>query len=144
MTSVEQLIVEHEALEAIALQLEAEVRRAEPRLSTVLTLRARLSISLNAHLIGEDAAIYPMLAASAHAVAADTADSFVTELACLRVDWNAYLEEWGEDAIESDWTNFAQETVAMMGRLRARVARENACLIPAALQRSVVRLRAAA
>lgn len=143
MTSVEQLIVEHDELEAIALQLEEQVRRAEPRLAVVLTLRARLSIALNAHLIGEDAAIYPQMAASTHAAQADTADSFVTELACLRVDWNAYLEEWGEDAIESDWTNFAQETCAMMGRLRARIARENGCLIPAALQSSVVRLRAA-
>lgn len=144
MTSVEQLIVEHEELEAIAAQLEEQVRRAEPNMPAVLALRARLSVELNNHLIGEDAALYPKLAASNDATMSGAADSFQSELATLKVDWAAYLEEWCDDAIDSDWPNFAEETLAMMARLKTRIARENACLIPAALQRSVVRLRAAA
>jgi hemerythrin-like domain-containing protein len=143
MTSVEQLIVEHEELDALAFQLEEEVRRATPNLVTVLALRARFSVELNNHLIGEDAALYPRLAASNDATLAGAADSFQSELATLKVDWMAYLEEWCDDAIASDWTNFAQETLTMMTR-RTRIARENACLIPVALQRSFVRLRAAA
>jgi hemerythrin-like domain-containing protein len=144
MTSVEQLILEHEELDAIAVQLEEQVRQAEPSLAVVLALRARLSVDLNNHLSGEDAALYPKLAASSNCGLAGAADSFQSELATLKADWMAYLEEWCGDAIASDWTNFAQETLAMMARLRARIARENTCLIPAALQRSMVSLRAAA
>jgi len=144
MTSVERLIVEHEALEAIAIQLEEQVRRAEPSLSLVLALRARLSVELANHLTGEDATLYPRLAAANDASLAEAVDSFGCELSALRADWTAYLDEWCGDAIESDWASFAEETLAMMSRLRTRIARENACLIPAALQRSMVRLRTAA
>lgn len=144
MTSVEQLIVEHEELEAIAIQLEEQVRRIEPNLTTVLALKARLSLQLNNHLTGEDTALYPKLSASNDAGLADAADCMQAELGALKIDWSAYLEEWCDDAIDSDWASFAEETRTMMARLRARIARENGCLIPAALQRSVVRLRAAA
>ena len=144
MTSVERLILEHEALEAIALRLEDQVRKREPNLALVLALRAQLSVELSNHLTGEDETLYPRLAAANDASLAEAAGTFGCELETLRADWNAYLDEWCSDAIESDWTSFAEETLALMSRLRSRIARENACLIPATLQRSMVRLRTAA
>ena len=143
MTSVERLISEHEHLDALATRLEECVAATAPDAELAVTLKARLSVSLADHLSGEDSTLYPRLVASAEPALVDTAHMMQNELAVLKLDWATYLSEWSDDVVEADWAAFGEDTRAMMARLRARIARENACLVPIALQRSMVRLRAA-
>lgn len=142
LLSFQSLIQEHELLDLIAGQLEDCVDVVEPNAPTAMRLKANLSTALADHLGSEDVALYPRLARSADPKLVGAAETFACELAALKVDWSIYLEEWSDDVIESDWATFAHETRAMMARLRARMARENACLYPAALRGSALTLRA--
>lgn len=142
MLSFERLIQEHELLLLMAHGLEACVAAA-PDAVRAVRLRTDFSIALATHLRAEDARLYPRLAQSANSRAVGASETFLSELDTLKIDWNAYLEGWPDDAIASDWATFADETRTMMIRLRARIDRENACLYPVALQNSALRLRAA-
>lgn len=143
MLTLQSLIHEHELLDVMAGGLEACVASAVPDPVTAIRLKAQFSVALSTHLRNEDARLYPRLARSADPKVVGASKAFQSELATLASDWTAYLEEWSDDAVASDWETFRQHTRSMMARLRARMARENACLYPIALQDSVVRLKAA-
>ena len=142
--NIDQLIKEHDYLDALAAELESCLSLPSDAASDAISIRARFSAELATHLAGEDSAIYGRSAASNDNRLIDEADQMQRELEALRIDWFAYLSEWTDDVIEGDWETFGIETRVMMARLRTRIQRENACLLPLALQRSVLRLKAAA
>lgn len=143
MTSVEDLIGEHEQLTALAERLESCVRHAcDP--STAIALKTELSIALGAHLACEDRDLYDRLASSGNVALTAASLDYRGDLAILAVDWEVYLREWCDDAVETDWDTFADHTRSMMIRLRNRIRRENEQLFPLALQQSILQLRAAA
>lgn len=143
MLSVERLIAEHEQLDALAEALEAHVAAQQPDIPATLAAKSILSITLDAHLRDEDAGLYAKLAGRSDLGLGNLSLSLQQELESLRHDWSAYLTEWCDDAVESDWRNFVEETRRMMARLRDRIARENGYLFPLALQGSALSLRAA-
>jgi hypothetical protein len=142
--NIAQLIKEHEYLDALAARLEVCLCHPVSAADDAVAIRAEFSAELATHLAAEESAIYGRAAASNDDRLIDEADQMQRELDVLRVDWMAYLSEWTDDVIQGDWETFAAETRTMMARLSSRIARENACLLPLALQRSVLRLKAAA
>ncbi len=121
MHNYDTLIGEHEAMDRLALRLSAMAAGPE-RADAALELRSELSLMLEDHLRAEDPGIYDRL------MTPQASAAFRGSFALLADDWVDYLRGWDIEAITIDWDVFAQETVTMMGRLRARIADENRVL----------------
>lgn len=136
-----RLVSEHDTIDAGIDALKRLTTAAEMDLEAVLAALATLSVDLREHLAHEDSFIYPMMIEQDRTNSHEVAQSFVSEFAALRADWNAYLAEWTADCIEADWGNFCWQTASMMTRLGLRVMRENEVLYLRALQNGRIRLR---
>lgn len=143
MQDFQTLIAEHDHIDVLAKQL-SEMASDREDVAGVMCLRATLSITLDDHLSREDSFLYDQLLGATDKVFPEAVLAFRRSFADLAADWGDYLTSWDAECIRADWTTFASETIAMMIRLRARIADENALLYPLALQRGHIRLRAAA
>ena len=140
MNSFQNLIRQHDALEAFAKDLLVTVRGA-PNAERAIRQRSALAAALNRHLAEEDAEIYPSLMQCTDSATSMTATSFARSFLSLAADWQAYLESWTVQRAAAEWDAFAVETSAILDRLAKRIADENALLYPAALCAGVIRLR---
>ena len=134
------LITEHEAVEAAAFVV---VTMARP--DVVRTVDAKKALHLldhllHDHLAGDGAAVYNTIPATQGGRHAETAERLRVELDRLRDDWEAYLCRWNPARIVRDWTGFALETAAMVGRVRERVAFETMILYSLALRLDAVKV----
>lgn len=143
MQDYQTLIAEHDQMDGLAEQLIALISGREDA-AGALCLRATLSITLDDHLSREDSFLYDELLGATDKVFPAAVLEFRRSFADLAADWGDYLSSWDAECIRADWASFAAETVAIMHRLRARIADENALLYPLALQKGHIRLRAAA
>jgi hypothetical protein len=143
MQDLQTLIAEHDHMDDLAEQLIAIATDRED-VTGALCLRATLSISLEDHLSREDSFLYDQLLGATDKVFPAAVLDFRRSFADLAADWGDYLSTWDAECIRADWASFAAETIAIMHRLRARIADENALLYPLALQKGHIRLRAAA
>ncbi|MCZ4341035.1 hemerythrin domain-containing protein [Sphingomonadaceae bacterium G21617-S1] len=143
MQKYETLIIEHDHLDMLAERLSLTVG-GRPDVEAAVHARSSLSMALNDHIEREDRRLYDSLirkrADGSPAAAALFHESFADLAAC----WDAYLHDWDADCIGIDWASFAEETVMMMERLRARIAEENGLLYRLALPRGRTRLPSAA
>jgi len=143
MQDLQTLIAEHDHMDEMAKQLIAIATDRED-VTGALCLRATLSITLDDHLSREDSFLYDQLLGATDTVFPTAVLDFRRSFADLATDWGGYLTSWDAECIRADWEGFASETIAIMIRLRARIAEENALLYPLALQKGRIRLRAAA
>ncbi|MFM9827107.1 MAG: hemerythrin domain-containing protein [Sphingomonas sp.] len=142
LSSVEALMTEHTAMDALAATLDAIVQSPAPNVDEAVACRGKLSTLLDYHLACERKSIYPALAASDEHAVVSVGNDFVRELEFLSIDWQAYLKEWTTDVITFDWGGFAGETRSMMARLRDRIDRETQFLLPLAVRVSAIPLKA--
>jgi len=143
MHSVEQLIIEHDRMTALALDFCKIVKAARPDPNGATAIRAELSVLLEEHFSKESNFSYSTSMRRKNDVLDDAVESFEDEFDTLKRDWADYLAEWTMDVIASDWGYFRQQTILMMDRLTDRISRENALLVPLILKHSRIRLRAA-
>ena len=139
---LERLVSEHDELGRLADGLIEAASAPSRDVSNILNLRNELSVRLHEHLSKEDSFLYEkaIRASETHYVAA--LDKFEKDFQQLAEDWRAYLEEWSRDAIEQDIAYFSETTVALLDRLKARIAHENSLMYPLALQQGRIALRA--
>lgn len=142
LSSVEALMTEHTAMDALAATLVDIVQSPTPEVDAAVACRGKLSTLLDYHLACEGRSIYPALAASREHGVVSAGEDFVRELETLSIDWQAYLKEWTTDVIAFDWGGFAGETRSMMARLRDRIDRETHSLLPLAVRVSAIPLKA--
>lgn len=142
MQSFQTLISEHEHLETLCLKLTAAVRQ-EKQVSYALALRGDLSQALEEHLSGEDASLYAQESRACDRDFRKVASDFSEDFSHLASAWADYLYGWDAESIHADWEGFADETSDMMQRIIRRIFEENSVLYPLALEKGLIRLRAA-
>ena len=141
MTSFATLVEEHDVLDAMAVSLTRLFDGNASNAARAITLRDDISTLLDAHLLHEDADVYPMLIECADPATADTASDFCASFRTLAGDWACYLARWDAATARKNWSVFVRESRAMIARLRRRIADENALLYPVALRATVISLR---
>lgn len=144
MQDFQTLIAEHDRLDALAARLTDNVLHRMRSVAEVLSLRADLSVTLDHHMSSEDGFLYNDLISQRCPGYPQAIDRFHDSFADLATDWEDYLRSWDEQCVDASWEEFADQTIHMMRRLRARIAEENALLYPMALRGGGIRLKAAA
>ena len=140
--SYERLVAEHSAIDKLCRRLERAVEISQPDGVGAAALLGQLSLAVGEHLAAEDRSVYAPLIGAKHDKPWRAEVDFEAAFQELRADWQTYLAEWvSTDTIESDWPTFAEETRAMMVRLRQRVRDETDLIYPMAMQRGYIRLR---
>jgi len=139
---LERLISEHDEIDRLAGSLIETATLSSRNIPDMLDLRNALSIRLDEHMAKEDGFLYERIirASETHYLAA--LDKFEQDFAEFSQHWRAYLEEWPREAIEQDIDRFSDATIALMNRLKARIAHENSLMYPLALQQGRIALRA--
>ena len=96
----------------------------------VAKCRWRLARVLIAHLAVEDKWLYPALVRDGSPRVSTLALNFQREMGGLAAAFNAYMLEWSEDRITSEWEAFQTATWALIEALDLRIRRENIELYP--------------
>ena len=140
--SYERLIADHDAIDKLAYRIEAKIEEPEPDAAGTEALLGDPSLAVSEHLAVEDRSVYAPLVGAKHDKPWRSEVDFEAALQELRADWQTYLADWVvTDKIKGDWPAFAEETRAMMARLRQRVRDETDLIYPMAMQRGYIRLR---
>ena len=131
MLSIAELRSEHDMLLMLADELEA-VSVGDPPfdLTPIFVHLSRFAQLLQIHLLREDSALYPALAASGDRRLAAVAAAFQDELGDLDKLVEAYEREWTGSAISYRWADFCEHTGTLLRRVRTRIHRENEGLYP--------------
>ncbi|MBX9796098.1 hemerythrin domain-containing protein [Sphingomonas sp.] len=125
-----RLRAEHDALARRVAGVRQLLEPAAPNPRRVLGRLRALRVALAEHLAHEDSELYPQLVGGADPAAAAIGMHLRCEYDYLTGDWNLYLLHWRPARIAADWAGFVEDSRAMMARLDARIARENALLYP--------------
>ena len=141
MTSFAALIEEHDVLDSMAQSLTRLFDGKSTNAARAIALRDDIAAVLDTHLLHEDAEVYPQLIACTDHATAETAAEFCVSFRTLAGDWSCYLARWDGASARAQWANFVRDSRVMIGRLRRRIADENALLYPAALRATVITLR---
>ena len=139
--SYEQLIREHDAIEALANKLISLANGSDPKPEQAGSIISKLAENLRNHLDWEDVEIYPELLRSRNREDHNVADRFTGELNNLKFAWRTFLMSWNEKTISEHWDMFQSEAITMMRRLSERTRNETTLLYPLTLQRSIINLR---
>lgn len=134
----QQLIAEHDAIEAAAAAVIGLVTAGAPRPAEAAKGLERLATLLRDHLAGEDDVIHATVAASGDSRHAGLAEGMRAELATLANDWENYLYRWPTPRITREWAEFGRESIEVLGRIHDRVAFETLVLYSLALHHGVV------
>ena len=117
-TEVQRILGEHRVLDHAAAELEAIIGRGQRQAGQAFMSLSRFASSLAEHLMNESHSDAGRPAPSADA-------AFERELTELRFDWDEYLTAWDERRAANDWPRFAQHSLGILGRVRARIRAEN-------------------
>lgn len=138
----QQLVADHDAIEALARALAASV--AEPGGEDELVLGGKLdglARQVEEHLARESGLVEPMVGQLRAGGGEAEADRLTGDLDRLKTDWRTYLDRWTPARIRADRDGFRVATGAMMPRLAAQVRLESEVLYAPALQKSLIALR---
>jgi hemerythrin-like domain-containing protein len=92
---------------------------------------SKLSGALKVHLAMEDNSLYPRLLASKDEKIKKIARQFIEEIGGIAPVFNNYLNKWPNPAsIESNPSEFINETNKLFNALKNRIERENNILYP--------------
>ncbi len=128
---VSELKHQHDAIARVAAKLEQAVS-AESLPQAVGALRWQLARLLMAHLALEDRILYPAMQRATDPETRATVARFSTEMGGLADSFPAYMRDWSDDRIASQWQDFCSATRSILAALRARVEQENSVLYPLA------------
>ncbi len=134
----QQLIAEHDAIEAAATAVIDIVHAETPRPDAATHALEALATLLRDHLTGEEDVIHATLAATRGGRHAALADRMRAELIELSEDWEGYLYRWHAPRIEREWGGFCRESTDVLGRIHDRVSFETLILYSLALHHGVV------
>jgi hypothetical protein len=140
--SYQRLLAEHDAIEALAGSLESVLDGGAPDALAAVALLEDLASAIEEHH-REEQVVYGRLCASGDPLATELVAAFVRQCDSQDAEWRAYIGDWGRDCIAADWETFRAETGAVIARLHQRLRAEASTIYPVALQRGVIRLRAA-
>jgi hemerythrin-like domain-containing protein len=130
VTDFDTLIADHREILRLIAVVEEIAEGSAPRAIEALRALTRLHATLAEHLRREDDMMYPRLIDHSEIAISRNALAMVSEFHYLTGDLSLYLLAWPESRIACAWTDFGEDTMAMMGRLRARLEHENALLYP--------------
>jgi hypothetical protein len=143
MQDYQTLIAEHDHMTLLAGDLARAVEDGQ-HVDRAIGMRARLSVAVESHLRREESFLLAELRAPGNGVFPAAVAKFRQSSTDLTEAWSCYMRGWDVERIAADWAGFAAQTIALMARLRERIAQENRLLYPIALQGCRIRLRAAA
>jgi hemerythrin superfamily protein len=135
--SYQQLVDDHDKIEAIADTILDMTRATPPDPVAIATRLTELAIVVADHLGQEDALLYPRLVRADDGKERRIGEQFDL----LKVDWMEYLREWPLEAITADNATFAAETAEILVRLKSRVRLESDLLYSSALRNGRISLR---
>jgi hemerythrin-like domain-containing protein len=128
---VAELKRQHDEIAKVAAKLDQAVAiHSLPQ--AVGGLRWQLARLLMAHLALEDHILYPTMQRATDPETRATVARFSTEMGGLAERFSAYMRDWSDDRVVSQWNDFCGETRAILTALRARVDQENGVLYPLA------------
>ena len=119
-SEVQRILGEHRVLDQAAGELEELIRSGRRNADDAFVSLSSFASSLAEHLLNEAAEIY-----AARTSRRLPGPCFDNELAELRSDWDEYLCAWNQRSAGADWDRFSEQSLAILGRVRARIRREN-------------------
>ena len=124
MTHLARLVDDHANLIEIADSLLEIVSSGSPQPDEARNWLEILSVTLNEHLVMEDAMLAEATRTGTQAflpLAAQKRDVFCR----LVSDWSAYLRSWPDARVREDWAGFSRDTMDILRRLVVQIEVEN-------------------
>jgi len=130
---IQRILDEHRRLDAAAAELETVVLSGPEHVQDVFGDLSRFASSLAEHLLDEE----PVLKKANRTGGAGTRiDGRLREdLSALSQDWDEYIASWTPASAATEWPSFADHSLAMLGRVRRRIYRENVVLLESGARR---------
>jgi hypothetical protein len=125
---VERVLQEHSALTQASSHIESILIAGADRDCELFASLSQYATLLAEHLLGE----HDVLQGAANRRGGHIsgyATTMLTELDALRSDWEEYLTIWNEEKAADDWPSFAEQSAAILARIRRRIQRENELLL---------------
>lgn len=139
MQNLVELMKDHALILAAANALCAITGEAEPHPEQAGAALGRLRRLLETHLRAEDEFLN-VDRQHGRAEFAALAVEHGARFEDLVQAWSAYLAEWTQESIGSDWDRFGRTTGWIVGRLAEQLQAEDEALYPAALRYGLIRL----
>lgn len=139
--SYHHLISEHDAIEAAAMQVIADLDGADTLDSIVYGSLDTLARLVRNHLAGEEDILTHLDQKHLTGPWVQAWMAAAKEFDALKADWLSFLDEWDLAAIERQRSSFATRARAILGRLNERVRFETSIFYAAALQSGAIRLK---
>ncbi len=130
---IDFLKAEHAALLDLRTKLLTTLAGA-PNAALAASLRVTINRILLGHLAKEDAHLYPYL--KRNPTTAAVAERFERELGGLALAWRAFMSDWPNERIASEWVGFGAAARNVLDALAERALREEEELYPLVLVRS--------
>lgn len=123
---IERVLKEHQMLDDAASSLEQSMSGSVQDFTQVFRSVSAFANALAEHLLGEDHVLQAVVGKLGESRPAQ--GQFASDLEALRADWDEYLSVWTEQSAAAQWDLFAEHSMALLARIRRRIARENALL----------------
>ena len=144
MRSIDMLIQEHAAMDAVAADLLAITAQPEPNVARAYDALHSLGRCIDNDFAIQDSFLYTDASRLEKTPLEKQVGSFDPILADVKAEWMIYAAEWNEENIGIDWQTFGRDTLQIVTLLRERISERNEVLYPLALQENRIRLRSAA
>lgn len=139
--SYHQLITEHDAIEAAALQVIADLDGTGTLDRTVHDSLGALAKLVKHHIEGEEGILTHLDQKHLSGSWVQAWMAAARDFDELKADWLSFLGEWDLPAIERHRASFAARARSILNRLNERVRFETSIFYAAALQSGAIRLR---
>lgn len=122
MFDVQRVLDEHRALDVRAAGLESALYSGQRIEGAIFKQIAAYANLLSEHLLGEHQVLGE--AFERRSPPNFGAKTFSLDLEALRWDWEEYLSVWSQESPAKDWSMFVEHSLALLARIRRRIARE--------------------
>jgi hypothetical protein len=127
---IERILDEHRRLDAAAAELETVVLNGPAHADEVFRELSSFASRIAEHLLDEE---HVLRSANLGGRKESPLDGRLAEdLTVLSQDWDEYLASWTPASAKAAWPSFAEHSLAMLGRVRRRIYRENVVLLQSA------------
>ncbi len=128
MAALSELCEEHRKLCDQASLLRSIVMAPVPDAAAIAGMRWQMAHTLHEHCAHEDEAVYRLIFASGDAAATQIAWAYRQEHGRIGRAFGQYISDWPVKRITREWSAFRADTLAILERLAARIAGEEATL----------------
>lgn len=139
--SYKQLITEHEAIEAAANGLLAEIDSARTTSAQLAQQLDNRAVAVEEHVAVEAGVVSAFEKTHLTGPWIEAWQEGLGAFECLKADWTRFLGAWDEANICDDRAGFGADAHVIFGRLKDRVQLETSAFYATALQTGAITLR---